>query len=86
MATAVIGGRHRSRRGRRRGEDGKLQPSRLGHATAEGPTNCHGGTWWATAAGFLVFGVENYWSAWAGAVSNPVTFVAFVVKVVPLPP
>ncbi len=34
---------------------------------------------------YLVFGVENYWGAWAGAKSNPVTFVAFVVKVVPPP-
>jgi hypothetical protein len=33
----------------------------------------------------LVFGVENYWGAWAGAVSNPVAFVAFVVEVVPPP-
>jgi hypothetical protein len=69
------------RSGRRRGEDGKLQPSRLGHATAEGPPACHGGTWWATAAGLLVFGVEmdfgveNYWGSWAGAVSNPVTLL-----------
>ena len=36
-------------------------------------------------AGHLVFGVENYWGAWDGAVSNPVTFVAFVAKVVPPP-
>jgi hypothetical protein len=36
-------------------------------------------------AGFLVFGVENYWGVWAGAVSNPVAFVAFVVKVIPPP-
>jgi hypothetical protein len=28
----------------------------------------------------LVFGVENYWGAWAGAVSIPVAFVAFVVE------
>jgi len=33
----------------------------------------------------LVFGVENYWGAWAGAVSNPVAFVAFVVELVPPP-
>ncbi len=34
------------------------------------------------------FGVENSWGAWAEAVSKPVafvTFVAFVVKVVPPP-
>jgi hypothetical protein len=37
-------------------------------------------------AGLLVFGVENYWGAWAGAVSNSVAFVAFVVEVVPPPP
>jgi hypothetical protein len=36
-------------------------------------------------AGFLVFGVENYWDVWAGAVSNPITFVAFFVDVVPPP-
>ncbi len=36
-------------------------------------------------AGLLVFGVENYWGAWAGAVSDPVTFVAFIVEVVPPP-
>jgi hypothetical protein len=36
-------------------------------------------------AGHLVFGVENYWGAWAGAVSNPIACVAFVVKVVPPP-
>jgi hypothetical protein len=52
---------------------------------AEGPPACCGGTWWATAAGLLVFGVKNQWGAWAGAVSNPVAFVAFVVKVVPPP-
>ncbi len=33
----------------------------------------------------MVFGVENYWGVWAGAVSNPDAFVAFVVKVVPPP-
>ncbi len=33
----------------------------------------------------MVFGVENYWGAWAGAMSNPVAFVAFVVEVVPPP-
>ncbi len=33
----------------------------------------------------MVFGVENNWGAWAGAVSNPVAFVAFVVEVVPPP-
>jgi hypothetical protein len=37
----------------------------------------------ATAVGLLVFDVENYWGAWAGAVSKPIAFVAFVVKVVP---
>jgi hypothetical protein len=26
----------------------------------------------------LVFGVENYWGAWAGAVNDPIAFVAFV--------
>ncbi len=35
--------------------------------------------------GLLIFGAENYWGAWAGAVSNPVAFVAFVVVVVPPP-
>jgi hypothetical protein len=50
---------------------------------AEGPPACRGGTWWATVAGLLVFGVESYWGAWAGAVSNPVAFVAFVVQLVP---
>jgi hypothetical protein len=80
------GGRIISRRqGRRQGEDGKLQPSRLGHTTAEGPPACHGETWWARAAGLLVFGVENYWGAWAWAVSRPVEFVTFVVDVVPPP-
>ncbi len=29
--------------------------------------------------------MENYWGAWAGAVSNPVAFVAFVAEVVPPP-
>ncbi len=33
----------------------------------------------------MVFGVENYWGAWAGAVSNPIAFVAFVAEVVPPP-
>jgi hypothetical protein len=33
----------------------------------------------------LVFGVENYWGAWAGAVCNPIAFFAFVVEVVPPP-
>ncbi len=42
------------RRGRRRGEDGKLWSLCLGHTTAEGPPTCHGGTWWATAVGLLV--------------------------------
>jgi hypothetical protein len=51
----------------------------------EGPTACCSGIWWAMAAGLLVFGVENYWGAWAGAMSNPVAFVAFVVEVVPPP-
>jgi hypothetical protein len=36
-------------------------------------------------AWYLLFGVENFWGAWAGAVSNPVAFVAFVVEVVPPP-
>ncbi len=40
----------------------------------------HGGRW---RQGFWVFGVENYWAAWAGAMSNPIAFVAFVVEVVP---
>jgi hypothetical protein len=35
--------------------------------------------------GHLVFGVENYMGAWAGAMSNPIAFVTFVVKVVPPP-
>jgi hypothetical protein len=38
-----------------------------------------------TTMGLLVFGVENYRGAWAGAMSNPVAFVAFVVEVVPPP-
>jgi hypothetical protein len=42
------------RRGRKQGEDGKLQSLRLGHATAEGLPACHGGTWWAMPAGLLV--------------------------------
>ena len=32
----------------------------------------------------MTFGGENYWVAWAGAKSNPIAFVAFVVEVVPL--
>jgi hypothetical protein len=52
---------------------------------AEGPPACHGKTWWAMVSGLLVFGVDNYWGAWAEAVSNPIAFVAFVVKVIPSP-
>ena len=33
----------------------------------------------------MVFSVENYWGAWAGAMRKPVACVVFVVKVVPPP-
>jgi hypothetical protein len=35
--------------------------------------------------GVLNFGVENYWGAWAGAMSNLIAFVAFIVEVVSPP-